>query len=230
MIQIAPSILSADFSRLGEQVRAAESGGAGMIHLDVMDGHFVPNLTIGPAVVGAVRACTDLPLDCHLMIEEPDRYLEVFAAAGADLISVHQEAAVHLQRTLQTIRSLGKRPGVVLNPATPVETLTEVIAEVDFVLVMSVNPGFGGQSFLPRTNAKISSLSRLIAAAGAEAVIQVDGGVDAGNAAELARRGAEWLVAGSAVFGAEDPAEAVRRLAEEARRGAEARTGGGGAA
>jgi ribulose-phosphate 3-epimerase len=225
MIQIAPSILSADFSRLGEQIRSVEEGGAGLIHVDVMDGHFVPNLTIGPLVVEAVRRSTSLPIDCHLMIEEPDRYIEAFAESGADFISVHQEASVHLHRTLAAIRDLGKKAGVVLNPSTPVETLTEVIAEVDFVLLMSVNPGFGGQRFIPRTNAKVASLSRLIVSAGADAVIEVDGGVDPDNAAELVRRGADWLVAGSAVFGADDPAEAVRSLLQQARGGLESRGG-----
>jgi ribulose-phosphate 3-epimerase len=164
------------------------------------------------------------------MIQHPDRYLEDFAAAGADLISVHQEAATHLHRTLDAVRNLGKKAGVVINPATPIGTLADVIADVDFVLVMSVNPGFGGQSFIPRTNAKVSALYRLIADAGAEAVIQVDGGVGKDNAADLTRRGADWLVAGSAVFGADDPARAVQELLAEARKGAESRKGSGGGA
>lgn len=212
MIEIAPSILSADFSRLGEEIKAAERGGAGLIHVDVMDGHFVPNITIGPLVVKAARRATNLPLDCHLMITEPDRYIADFARAGASMISVHVEACVHLHRTLAAIRELGCSPGVVLNPATPLVSIEEALPFVDYVLVMSVNPGFGGQSFIVAALDKIRRLRVMIDSRGFKTHIEVDGGIDSNNAAEVVRNGAEWLVAGSAVFGNGTPEEATRAL------------------
>ena len=216
MIEIAPSILSADFARLGEEIQAAERGGAGLIHVDVMDGHFVPNITIGPMVVKAARRATDLPLDCHLMITDPDLYIDDFARAGASMISVHVEAVVHLHRTLTAIRGLGCRPGVVLNPATPISSLEEALPYVDYVLVMSVNPGFGGQSFITTALDKISRLRGMIDSRGLDVHIEVDGGVGLDNVTDVVRRGAEWIVAGSAVFGGGNPEEATRRLREKA--------------
>jgi len=212
MIQIAPSILSADFTRLGDDIKAAERGGAGLIHVDVMDGHFVPNITIGPLVVKAARRATDLPLDCHLMITDPDRYLEDFARAGASMISVHVEAVVHLHRTLTAIRDLGCRPGVVLNPATPLGSIEEALPFVDYVLVMSVNPGFGGQSFIGTSLDKISRLRGMIDSRGLSVHIEVDGGIGLNNVSTVVRHGAEWIVAGSAVFGKGDPEAATREL------------------
>ena len=212
MIEIAPSILSADFARLGEEIKAAERGGAGLIHIDVMDGHFVPNITIGPMVVKAARRATDLPLDCHLMITDPDRYIDDFARAGASMISVHVEADVHLHRTLGAIRELGVKPGVVLNPATPLVAIEEALPSVDYVLVMSVNPGFGGQSFIGTSLDKISRLRSMIEARGLDVHIEVDGGIDVNNVGDVVRQGAEWIVAGSAVFGKNDPEEATRQL------------------
>ena len=216
MIQIAPSILSADFTRLGEEIKAAERGGAGLIHVDVMDGHFVPNITIGPMVVKAARRATDLPLDCHLMITDPDLYIDDFARAGANLISVHAEAVVHLHRTLTAIRDLGCRPGVVLNPTTPLSSIEEALPFVDYVLIMSVNPGFGGQSFISTALDKISRLRGMIDSRGLNVEIEVDGGIDLSNVAEVVRRGASWIVAGSAIFGKEDPAQATRAMREKA--------------
>lgn len=216
MIEIAPSILSADFARLGEEIQAAERGGAGLIHVDVMDGHFVPNITIGPMVVKAARRMTDLPLDCHLMITDPDLYIDDFARAGASMISVHVEAVVHLNRTLTAIRDLGCRPGVVLNPATPISTLEEALPFVDYVLVMSVNPGFGGQSFIANALDKISRLRGMIDSRGLNVHIEVDGGIGLENVTDVVRHGAEWIVAGSAVFGDGQPEEATRRLREKA--------------
>lgn len=198
---LAPSILSADFARLAEQIRAVEESGAGLLHVDVMDGHFVPNITLGPPVVESIRKATGLPLDCHLMISEPDRYVDAFIDAGADLVSVHQEAAVHLHRTLSHIRTRGVMAGVVINPATPVAMLEDVLGEADYVLVMSVNPGFGGQKFIPRAIEKIRELRERIDATGLPVRIEVDGGVGPGNVRELVAAGAEWFVAGSAVFG-----------------------------
>jgi ribulose-phosphate 3-epimerase len=189
MIKIAPSILSADFSRLGEEVRAVAAGGADYVHVDVMDGHFVPNITIGPLVVEAVRKTTDLPLDVHLMIEDPDRYIPDFADAGADIITVHQEATRHLHRTVQLIRSLGKRAGVSINPATPVETLDVILEDIDLVLVMTVNPGFGGQSFIPSCLPKISALRREIDRRGLGVELEVDGGVKPDNIGPIAAAG-----------------------------------------
>lgn len=202
--RIAPSILSADFGQLAEEVRAVDTAGADWIHVDVMDGRFVPNLTIGPIVVSAIRPVTRLPLDVHLMIVEPDRWVPAFADAGADVITVHAEAATHLHRCLQTIRARGKRAGVSLNPATPEDHVRYVLDVTDLVLVMSVNPGFGGQSFIGSSLAKVRALRRMIdehvASGGHPIDLEVDGGVGPGNAAELARAGADVLVAGSAVF------------------------------
>ena len=215
MIELAPSILSADFAHLAEQVRAATEGGASVIHVDVMDGHFVPNITIGPPVVRSLRKATELPLDCHLMIENPDLYIADFAEAGADWISIHQEACRHLNRTLHLIRSHGAQAGVVINPATPVETLTEVLDIVDFVLVMSVNPGFGGQKFIPSVVHKIRRLADL-RARGLHYRIEVDGGIALDTVAEVVRAGAEILVAGNAVFGTGDPTSNARKLLKAA--------------
>ena len=216
MVQIAPSILSADFARLGEEIKAAERGGAGLIHVDVMDGHFVPNITIGPLVVKAARRATTLPLDCHLMITDPDLYIDDFARAGANLISVHAEAVVHLHRTLTAIRNLGCRPGVVLNPATPLMTIEEALPFVDYVLIMSVNPGFGGQSFIGTALDKISRLRGMIDSRGLNVEIEVDGGIDLDNVAEVVSRGARWIVAGSAIFGKGNPEEATRAMRQKA--------------
>lgn len=198
--KIAPSILSADFAHLGAQVAEAEAGGADWVHVDVMDGHFVPNLTIGPLVVQALRPVTTLPLDVHLMIEAPERYLEDFARAGADVLTVHWEACTHLHRTLQQIRELGVKAGVSLNPATPVSVLEEVLSEVDLVLLMSVNPGFGGQSYIPSSTAKIRKLRQLMQECESAALVEVDGGVNAQTIREVVVAGADVLVAGSAVF------------------------------
>lgn len=219
MIELAPSILSADFARLGEQVQAAAAGGAHVIHVDIMDGHFVPNLTIGPPVVASLRKATDLPLDCHLMIENPDDFIPVFAAEGANWISVHQEAVRHLDRTLHLIKSHGCRAGVVINPATPVSTLSEVLDIVDYVLVMSVNPGFGAQKFIPSTLHKMRQLTEIRRQRGLNYRIEVDGGVAPETVSDVVRAGAEILVAGNAVFGHGDPkknAEALLKAATEA--------------
>ena len=213
---IAPSILAADFGRLADEVQKAERGGAGVVHVDVMEGHFVPNLTVGPPVVRSLRKATALPLDCHLMIENADRYVDAFADAGASWISLHVEAMPHLQRTVAHLRSRGLRPGVVLNPATPLHTLDEILPEVDYVLVMSVNPGFGGQAFLPSSLEKIRRLKRLIDERGLKTEIEVDGGVDLTNIRALRQAGASIFVAGSAVFGQGDPEGAVKRLLEAA--------------
>jgi ribulose-phosphate 3-epimerase len=216
MIKIAPSILSADFSRLGEEVRAVDRAGADYIHVDVMDGHFVPNITIGPLVVEALRKVTDKPLDVHLMIENPDRYIADFAVAGADIITVHQEAVPHLHRTVQLIKSLGKRVGVSLNPATPVETLDVILDELDLVLIMSVNPGFGGQAFIPSALDKIRALRQRIEQRGLAAELQVDGGVKVDNIRDVVAAGADVLVAGSAVFGTDDYAATIAALRQRA--------------
>jgi ribulose-phosphate 3-epimerase len=212
-VKLAPSILAADFARLGEQVREAEQAGANRIHVDVMDGHFVPNISMGPVVVRALRPVTSLPLEVHLMIEEPDRYLEAFAEAGASTLLVHQENAVHLHRTLHAIKALGRRAGVVLNPATPAATLEEVLPDVDLILVMTVNPGFGGQEFIAGTLGKIRSLRQKIDLLNPDCELEVDGGIDPGTAPRAVEAGARVLVAGSAVFGAHDGvAAAMERL------------------
>ena len=216
MIELAPSILSADFARLADQVRAAAEGGGTVIHVDVMDGHFVPNITIGPPVVKSLRKATELPLDCHLMIENPDQFIPEFAEAGADWISVHQEACEHLNRTLQLIRSHDVLAGVVINPATPVETLSEVLDIVDHVLVMSVNPGFGGQKFIPGAVGKIKRLAELRVQRGLSYRIEVDGGIDLETVADVVRAGAEILVAGNAVFGRGDPKSNAQKLLKTA--------------
>jgi len=216
LVELAPSILSADFARLGEHVRAAVEGGSTVIHVDVMDGHFVPNITIGPPVVKSLRKVTNLPLDCHLMIENPDQYIPDFAEAGANWISVHQEACRHLNRTLHLIRSHGAKAGVVINPATPVETLHEVLDIVDYVLVMSVNPGFGGQKFIPGTLRKLRRLAELRAQRGLNYRLEIDGGIGLDNVAEVVRAGAEILVAGNAVFGKGDPTSNARQLLKAA--------------
>jgi ribulose-phosphate 3-epimerase len=210
--RIAPSILSADFARLAEEVAKVEAAGADQIHVDVMDGHFVPNITIGPPVVAALRRVTRLPLDVHLMIEDPDRYLEAFATAGAAFITVHAEAVTHLHRTLARIRQLGVRAGVAVNPSTPVSHLREVLPEIDVILIMSVNPGFGGQTFIPRSLMKVEQAHTLLSSTGHRADIEVDGGVDLTNAADLVSAGATMLVAGASIFGTPDPAAATRAL------------------
>ena len=216
MIELAPSILSADFAHLAEQVQAAAEGGGSVVHVDVMDGHFVPNITIGPVLVRSLRKATDLPLDCHLMIENPDQFIPDFADAGADWISVHQEACPHLNRTLHLIRGHGALAGVVINPATPVETLTEVLDIVDYVLVMSVNPGFGGQKFIPGVAHKIRRLADLRAERRLSYRIEVDGGIALDTVAEVVRAGAEILVAGNAIFGAGDPSSNAQKLLKAA--------------
>jgi len=201
---IAPSILSADFSRLGEEILAIEKAGADWIHADIMDGHFVPNITFGPMVVEAVKRITPLPIDVHLMIENPDQYIPDFAKAGASWISVQAETCVHLHRTIQLIRSLDVHPGVVLNPSTPLEQLEWVLEDIDFALIMSVNPGFGGQSFIPSALEKISRLKKMISDRNLSVLIQVDGGVNSKTIQEVSRAGADVFVAGSAIFGAPD--------------------------
>ncbi|HEY8150385.1 MAG TPA: ribulose-phosphate 3-epimerase [Vicinamibacteria bacterium] len=213
---LAPSILASDYARLADQVAAAARGGAQLVHVDVMDGHFVPNITLGPPVVASLHKATPLPLDVHLMIENADRYLQAFVDAGAAWVSVHQEAVPHLQRQVAFLRERGVRAGVALNPATPLVTLDEILPELDYVLVMSVNPGFGGQKFIPATLEKIRRLHAIISERGLKAQIEVDGGVDAGNIRALVEAGAEVLVAGSAVFGHGDPEAAARRLIEAA--------------
>jgi ribulose-phosphate 3-epimerase len=219
MPALAPSILSADFARLGEEITAVEEAGARLLHLDVMDGHFVPNLTIGPPVVAAVRRVTRLPLDVHLMIENPDRYIESFAGAGADMISVHQEAVPHLHRTVAYIRECGAAPGVVLNPSTPLTTLHEILPELDFVLLMSVNPGFGGQKFIPSVLRKTTILKSMITASAPGVRIEIDGGVGPANISDLLDAGAEMFVAGSAVYDGKDPRQRARDLVERLARG-----------
>jgi ribulose-phosphate 3-epimerase len=215
-VRIAPSILSADLGRLAEEVRDAERGGADWIHVDVMDGRFVPNITLGPLVVQAVRRATKLPVDVHLMIVEPERYVEAFAEAGADVISVHVEASTHLQRTLAEIRRLGKRAGVVLNPHTPEEMVRYVLCDLDLVLVMSVNPGFGGQGFLPEVLPKLSALRRLIDERGLDVDLEVDGGVSPVTARQVVEAGARVLVAGSAVFHTPDRRAAIAAIRKAA--------------
>jgi ribulose-phosphate 3-epimerase len=211
-VQIAPSLLSADFAALGEAIAAAERGGADVIHVDVMDGHFVPNITIGPPVVKSLKRVSRLPLDVHLMIEEPDRYAEAFVAAGAASLTVHVEAVVHLHRTVHFIKSLGAKAGVALNPATPVCALEEIAGDVDYVLVMTVNPGFGGQTFMPRSESKVRAVRDLLHRAGSRAPIEVDGGIDVHTAPGIVAAGADILVAGNAIFGSPDPERAIREL------------------
>ncbi len=212
MIELAPSILSADFANLAGSVQAVADGGATVLHVDVMDGHFVPNITIGPPVVASLRKVTSLPLDVHLMIENPDQYIPAFVDAGADWVSVHQEACVHLYRTLELIHSHGANVGVVINPATPVETLEEVLDMVDHVLVMSVNPGFGGQKFIPSSLNKVRKLVAMRTARNANFRIEIDGGISTDTIAEAVRAGVEILVAGNAVFGQGNPRENTQRL------------------
>ncbi len=221
-IQLAPSILAADFANLGAEIAAATRGGADQIHVDVMDGHFVPNITIGVPVVKSLRKATPLPLDVHLMIMQPDRYLEAFIDAGANLVSVHVEVLPHLHRTVTQIKKLGAKAGVVLNPSTPVSALEEIAPDVDFVLVMSVNPGFGGQVFIPASVKKIRNVRALLDRAGNKAPIEVDGGIDLTTVASVVEAGAEWLVAGHAIFGggnAEQAAAAIKDKAIAAARG-----------
>jgi ribulose-phosphate 3-epimerase len=211
-VRIAPSLLSADFARLGEAVAQAERAGADMIHFDVMDGHFVPNITIGPPVLKSLSRITRLPIDVHLMIENPDRYVEAFVDAGAASVTVHVEAVVHLHRLLYFIKSLGVKAGVALNPATPVAALEEIAGDVDYILVMSVNPGFGGQTFIPRSESKVRAVRDLLRRQGSSAPIEVDGGIDVRTAPRVVAAGAEILVAGNAVFGSPDPEGAIRDL------------------
>jgi ribulose-phosphate 3-epimerase len=211
-VLIAPSILPADFAALGAAIAAAERGGADLIHVDVMDGHFVPNITIGPPVVKSIRRVAHVPLDVHLMIEEPDRYIDAFADAGAAMISVHVEILPHLHRTVHAIQALGLKAGVVLNPSTPVGALVEIAGDVDYVLVMSVNPGFGGQTFIPRSESKVREVRALLDRAGNAAPVEIDGGVDRHNVGRIVAAGARMIVAGSAIFQASDPEAATREL------------------
>lgn len=218
MKKIAPSILSADFSRLGDEIRAVEAAGADYIHIDVMDGHFVPNITIGPLIVQAARRVTSLPLDVHLMIENPDLYIPEFAAAGSDIIVIHAEATNHLHRSIQLIKSFGKKAGVSLNPGTPLNVLDYIIDDLDLVLLMTVNPGFGGQSFIDACLPKIHSLRAMLDQHGSEAELEIDGGIKPANIARISHAGADVFVAGSAVFGAPDYAATIaemKRLAHE---------------
>ena len=219
MPEIVPSILSADFARLGDQIAQVEQGGASMLHVDVMDGHFVPNLTVGPPVLRSIRKITKLTLDVHFMLTDPDFYVPVFVEAGADTISVHQEVCPHLDRTLRLIQSEGARAGVVLNPSTPIVMLEEVLDLADFVLFMSVNPGFGGQRFIPRTLDKVRALARRRQELGLNFAIEIDGGVDLENLSEVVQAGVDWVVAGATVFLSPDPAATVaemRRIAQQA--------------
>ena len=212
-VQIAPSILSADFAALGDAVARVERGGADLIHVDVMDGHFVPNITIGPPVVKSLKKVAHVPLDVHLMISDPDRYIDAFAAAGASMLSVHVEVLPHLHRTVHAIQALGVKAGVVLNPSTPVGTLEEIAGDVDFVLVMSVNPGFGGQTFIARSESKVAAVRALLDRSGNTAApIEIDGGIDAVTAPRVVAAGARILVAGNAIFGTPDPERATRDL------------------
>jgi ribulose-phosphate 3-epimerase len=211
-IRIAPSILAADFMALGSGIAAVERGGADLIHVDVMDGHFVPNLTVGPPIVRSLGRVTRVPIDVHLMIEDPDRFIPSFAESGAALISVHVEAVLHLNRTIALIKELGLKAGVALNPSTPVGTLEEVAADVDYVVVMTVNPGFGGQTYIRRGASKVRAMRELLDRAGNPAPIQVDGGIDSETIADVVVAGADWIVAGSAIFHSKDPEAAVRTL------------------
>lgn len=211
-VRLAPSILSADFAHLGDEIARVETGGADLVHVDVMDGHFVPNITIGVPVVASLKKATRLPLDVHLMIAEPDRYVDLFVGAGAATVSVHLEAAPHLHRVLSRIRQLGAKAGVAINPSTPIDAIGEVVDLIDVLLIMSVNPGLGGQAFIPRSVDKVGRARAFLTAAGSAADVEVDGGVDTGNAAALVGAGATILVAGASVFGTADPAEATRAL------------------
>lgn len=211
-MRIAPSILSADFAALGAAIEAVERGGADLIHVDVMDGHFVPNITIGPPVVKSIKRVAKVPLDVHLMISEPDRYAEAFVEAGASMLSVHVEVLPHLHRSIALIKSLGVKAGVVLNPSTPVVALEEIAGDVDFVLVMSVNPGFGGQKFIPRSLHKVRAVRALLDAAGNRAPIEIDGGIDLSNIARVIQAGVDIVVAGSAIFNTPDPTAATKAL------------------
>ncbi len=211
-IRLAPSILSADFAALGEAIAAVERGGADLIHVDVMDGHFVPNITIGPPVVRSIKRVATVPLDVHLMITDPDRYIDAFAAAGASMMSVHVEVLPHLHRTVQAIKALGVKAGVVLNPSTPVVALEQIAGDVDYVLVMSVNPGFGGQTFIPRSEPKLREVRALLDRAGSRADIEIDGGIDLSTIGRVVGAGARIIVAGSAIFHAGDPERAAREL------------------
>lgn len=217
-ILMAPSILSADFTQLGDAVRLVQEGGSDVVHVDVMDGHFVPNLTIGPPVVAALKRIAEIPLDVHLMIDNVDWTVQWYLDAGADMVSVHPEACTHLHRVLRTIRAAGAKAGAALNPATPVDVLRDVIGELDYVLLMSVNPGFGGQAFIEHTPEKVAGLARLCADAGVEPIIEVDGGIDVRTAPLVAAAGARMLVAGNAVFGASDPVAAVEEIRAAAER------------
>jgi ribulose-phosphate 3-epimerase len=211
-VMIAPSILSADFARLGDAVAAAERGGADLIHVDVMDGHFVPNITIGVPVVKSLKRIAKVPLDVHLMIENADRFVDAFADAGAGMISVHIEALTHVHRTVQAIKAHGVKAGVVINPGTPVAAISEIAGDVDFILVMSVNPGFGGQTFIPRSESKLREVRALLDAAGNAAPIEIDGGIDQHNIARVVAAGARIVVAGSAIYNTPDPERATREL------------------
>ena len=215
MFEIAPSILSADFTRLGEEIAAVKDGGAKVLHVDVMDGHFVPNITIGLPVVKSIRKATDMTIDTHLMIDEPGRWAVEFVKAGADMVSVHIEADDHLQRTLTAIREAGAKAGIAINPATPLEMLSEALPYADFVLLMSVNPGFGGQKFVPTMLDKLRRLAEMIRSRGLSTQIEIDGGIDADNIGEIAAAGAQIIVAGSAVFSGGQPAAAVRQLIDQ---------------
>jgi len=215
MFEIAPSILSADFTRLAEEIIAVENAGATVLHVDVMDGHFVPNITIGLPVVKSLRKATKMTIDCHLMIQEPGRYAVEFVEAGADMVSVHVEADVHLQRTLTAIRDAGAKAGIAINPATPLVALEEALPYADFILLMSVNPGFGGQAYIPTSTDKVRRLKRMIDGRGLKTKIEIDGGIDAGNIMVVVEAGVDIVIAGSAIYGKENPAESVRQLLEK---------------
>ena len=217
MVKVSPSILSADFAKLGEEVAAAEKAGAELIHIDAMDGHFVPNITIGPLVVKAIRDVTKLPFDVHLMIENPDNYIKEFADSGADLITVHQEACIHLHRTIQNIKECGAKAGVSLNPGTPISSLESILSDLDIVLIMSVNPGFGGQKFIPETLQKIKQLKEMITERNLNIDIEVDGGVTVDNVSEVNAAGADIVVMGSAFYNSKDYAATINAVKENCR-------------